>query len=156
MYLRMFEGEVDVDEIADAVMEKLMTVWPAVEDPLKWVITCARNRALDELAKRSREQSGDEADAAYLWHSSLGVVDYQLRVNSVLEALKKLSPPEYRAVVLSAVGFSNTEVADLMRLSPDSVAHYLYEGRKKLGRILRYSRRKPRKFRRSSRASRQG
>jgi RNA polymerase sigma factor (sigma-70 family) len=156
MYLRMFEGEVDIDEIADAVMEKLMTVWPAVEDPLKWVITTARNRALDELAKRSREQSGDEVDAAYLWHSSLGVVDYQLRVNAVLEALEKLSSSEYRAIVLSAVGFSNTEIADLMRSSPDSVAHYLYEGRKKLGRILRYSRRKPRKFRRSRRASRQG
>lgn len=136
-------------------MEKLMTVWTALDDPLRWAITAARHRALDEVEKRSREQLADGVDAAALWHSSLGVIDYQLRSNAVVDALATLSPSERRAVVLSAVGFSNPEIVEITQSTADSVAHQLCEGRKKLGKILRYSRQRPRKFRRSGRASRQ-
>jgi DNA-directed RNA polymerase specialized sigma24 family protein len=44
VYLRhQFRNLVDVEEIADAAMERLYVRWHTVDDPLAWAIRVARN-----------------------------------------------------------------------------------------------------------------
>ena len=146
IYLRhQFSRLVDVEEIADAAMERLYVRWHTVEDPLAWVLTVARNLALDELRKAPVSRLEEEiVNNGGTWISSFGVADQQLRVTAILQALHALPRSQYTVVVLAALGFSNREIAQITRLAENSITHYLYEGRKHLERILQYRRRRSR------------
>ncbi|MEV4316210.1 sigma-70 family RNA polymerase sigma factor [Actinocrispum sp. NPDC049592] len=151
-YLRhRFRDLLDVDEIADAVLEKLLVNWPTVRKPLNWAITAARHLALDELRRtpvERIERIEDAMDSVSQWMSSS--VDERVNVDAILDALHVLSVSERKAIVLAALGYTNPEIAELLELAPSSIPRCLYAGRKKLEKILRYRRRKSSKSRRSS------
>jgi DNA-directed RNA polymerase specialized sigma24 family protein len=74
--------------------------------------------------------------------SSSGVAEQQLRVTAILQSLHALPHSQSRVIILTALGFSNKEIAGITRLAENSIAHYLYEGRKSLEKILQYRRRR--------------
>ncbi len=145
-YLRhRFRDLIDVDEIADAVLEKLLVNWPTVRKPLNWAITAARHLALDELRRtpvERVERIEDAVGSVSQWISSS--VDDRVNVDAILDALHALSVSERKAIVLAALGYTNPEIAELLELAPSSIPRCLYAGRKKLEKILRYRRRRSR------------
>jgi RNA polymerase sigma factor (sigma-70 family) len=142
IYLRhQFRSAVDVEEVADAAMEKLYLRWQEVNDPLAWVISVAKNLALDELRRAPAAQLEEVAGTQVLSVSTTNGADQHLNVDAILQALHLLPHPQHKAIVLAALGFTNREIAEITRSAPNSVAHYLYEGRKNLGSILQYRRR---------------
>ncbi|MFC0110989.1 RNA polymerase sigma factor [Kibdelosporangium aridum] len=144
VYLRhQFRSLVDIEEIADAAMERLYVRWHTVDDPLPWAIAVARNLALDELRKAPVARLEEEiVNSNGTLVSGLGVADQQLRVTAILQSLHALPRSQYTVIVLAALGFSNPEIAGITRLAENSIAHYLYEGRKNLEKILQYRRRR--------------
>ncbi|MCE7011122.1 sigma-70 family RNA polymerase sigma factor [Kibdelosporangium philippinense] len=138
-----FARLVDIEEIADAAMERLYVKWHTVDDPLPWAITVARNLALDELRKAPASRLEEEiVNGNGTPVSGLGVADQQVRVTAIIESLHALPRSQSCVIILAALGFSNKEIAGITRLAENSIAHYLYEGRKNLGKILQYRRRK--------------
>jgi RNA polymerase sigma factor (sigma-70 family) len=150
IFLRHEYGSlVDIDEIADAVLERLLINWHTVEEPVRWAISVARHRAIDELRKAPAQELEESMSSAGMWRSRFGVVEQKFNVDVILEALHTLPDQERKALILAALGFSNQEIADIMNSALNSVSHYLCEGRKKLEKILPYRRRKSRNTRRS-------
>jgi RNA polymerase sigma factor (sigma-70 family) len=148
VYLRHeFRSLVDIDEVADAVMEKLLLRWQTIDEPLRWAISVARHTAIDELRKAPVLNIDRIRSVDSRWVSSFGVVEQQLQVDVILEALQRLSLPERKALVLAALGFTNSEIANIMHAAANSVPHYLYVGRRKLEQILPYYRQKSKKIR---------
>jgi RNA polymerase sigma factor (sigma-70 family) len=137
-----YRSFVDVDEIADAVLERLLMHWCTVDEPVRWAITVARRLAIDELRKAPVTDLEETMNADSAELSRLGVVEQQFNVDVILEALHTLPDQERKALILAALGFSNQEIADIMQSAGNSVTHYLWEGRKKLERILPYRRRR--------------
>jgi RNA polymerase sigma factor (sigma-70 family) len=157
MYLRHeFRSLVDIDEVTDAVMERLHVRWRTIDEPLRWAISAAKHLAIDELRKAPVEDIEQIGSGDFRWVSTFGVVEQQIKVDVILEALQRLSIPERKALVLAALGFTNLEIAHIMHAAVNSVAHYLYEGRKKLGQILPYRRQKSKKIRRTGSQSGRG
>jgi RNA polymerase sigma factor (sigma-70 family) len=144
-----YRSLVDIDEIADAVLEKLLIHWHTVDEPVRWAISVAKHRAVDELRKAPVAELEESMSADSIWMSRLGVVEHQFNVHVIVEALHTLPDRERRALILAALGFTNQEIADITQSAANSVSHYLCEGRKKLEQILPYRRRKSRRTRRS-------
>jgi RNA polymerase sigma factor (sigma-70 family) len=160
IYIRQkFRTSVDIDEITDATMEKLWQHWPEIDNHLAWAITTAKRHACTESGRRSREQAANDgiADDAGSWprSSPAGITDQQ-RVNDLFHALETLSVIQQKVVILAAAGLSNAEIAEFLRSTKNSVAHHLYEGRRKLREILSHHRPKQRRFRRSRPSPQQG
>lgn len=151
VYLRgMFRSNIDIDEVTDAVMEKLLRHWNTINEPLRWAITAAKRLALDALRKAAMDSLSKLISREVVGY---GNTDQQLRVIQILAALQRLPPSEQKVMTLLMWGYNAAEIARILQLSHNSVYHYVCDARKKLGQTLPYSRRRPKKSRRSGPAT---
>jgi RNA polymerase sigma factor (sigma-70 family) len=147
VYLRgTFKNNIDIDEVADAVMEKVLIRWETIADPLRWAITAAKHLAVDELRKAAVVSLSHVISREVM---DYGSTDQRLKLTAIMDALERLPPPERKVLTLLAWGYEVKDIADILQVSVKSVQQYLHVARKKLGRILLYSRRRAQKSRRS-------
>jgi RNA polymerase sigma factor (sigma-70 family) len=140
LYLRREFGGIDVDEIADDVMEQVFRRWNDLDEPKAWALKAARNKALN--AKRRTEiRLSDVAGHEDMWVSKDGVTDSHDDVQEILQAIYQL-PEGYRTVVwLAHLGYTTKEIMAETKWSYRTVSRYKCDGKKALEAILQQRRR---------------
>jgi RNA polymerase sigma-70 factor (ECF subfamily) len=98
--------------------------------PDLWVLRVARNTAISNWRKRSREMAFDQGESA-------SPIDSLIKKEWLTSALDGLSPQQRASFVLHhAEGFPVTVVAERLRTSQSSVKTHLVRARARLRRAL--------------------
>ncbi|MGV9294540.1 MULTISPECIES: RNA polymerase sigma factor [Amycolatopsis] len=117
--------------VSDGLL-RLCRHWNSITgDRVAWTKTVVRRLAID-LRRRSREEAAElhEHDPP-MWAAETPI-DGRLELNAVLELLPTLPPREQAALLWSAFGYQNSEIADRMTISEASVRSYLAHARKRI------------------------
>lgn len=126
--------EHDARDLTDEAFTRALERWPrvqAMEHRSAWVRTVAVNLARRRWRQRGRERRAYER----MGPSDGATVDSYLA--ELLEVMSVLSPRERTAIALRYVlGFTESEIADAMRVRPGTVATTLHRARAKLQQTL--------------------
>ena len=105
-----------------------------IERPEAWLISVARNLAVDSFRKQGRERSGFEEAPPRNPEQQLILSEIQQRI---LSALSKLAQPQRDCIALREFGgLSYHEIAGVMGMSVDSVKVQLFRARHHLRKEL--------------------
>lgn len=103
-----------------------------------WLLTMARNRALDQLRlkgerQRRREEQADELPSAVNMPDFEGSLDEKRRASQVRELIASLNPQQKRAIELAYFqGLSHSEIADSLQEPLGTVKSWIRNGLVKL------------------------
>ena len=103
--------------------------------PLNWIISIARNTAINEFNRRKREMPVDTEASEYLFPTGDGGMESS---DSVRYMMKFLDSDERQVVTLHAVsGFKHWEIADIVGKPLGTVLWIYSKGIKKLKKALK-------------------
>ena len=127
------------EDIAQDAFLILVRKWPDVRrhpQPRAWLYTVGRHLAIDTLKERSREFLREEP----LDQEGAGGDDSSDRYNDIMwvrEAIGKLPPRQREAVWLFYFeGFSQHEIATIMKIQRGAVGALLFQARGRLAELL--------------------
>jgi RNA polymerase sigma factor (sigma-70 family) len=139
-----FGHQINIDDVTDAVMEKVFRRWGAIDEPVRWAITAAKHLAVDELRRATLESLSSVLTREV---EGYGNTDQHLKLAAIMEALQRLPLSQQKIMTLLLLGYEEREIPNILPLSINSVYHYVSDARKRLEKILRYSQRQAKKNR---------
>lgn len=110
------------DALSDLFLELARRDLRHIQSPRAYLLAAARNKALQMLRRRKREQPTDPAHLCFFEAAALDP-EQALLAQRVGEALRAL-PPEQRAVVVLKIyeGLTFVEIAKITRTRPNTAA----------------------------------
>jgi RNA polymerase sigma-70 factor (ECF subfamily) len=148
-YIARLAGDIEVDDITQEVFEKVnrsLDSFKGVSSISTWIYRIATNTVLDRLRspsfKRVTEDLMDEAGDENIWTGrKKAPVDQQLVRKEMSECVKEhidKLPPDYKTIVILSEleEFKNREIAEILRISLDTVKIRLHRARAELKKIL--------------------
>ena len=127
------------DELAEEVLQDVfVSVWRKADSydgsrgkPMTWLISIARNRALDVLRRRGREVliDGEVDSVAELDQLTPAKGDESVQVGEIARCLKELSLEQRNSLLLSYYsGYTHEELAQSMRSPLGTVKSWIRRG----------------------------
>ena len=139
-----FGHQINIDDVTDAVMEKVFQRWGTIDEPVRWAVTAAKHLAVDELRRATLESLSSVLAREV---EGYGNTDQHLKLVAIMEALQRLPLSQQKVMTLLLLGYEEREIPNILPLSINSVYHYVSDARKRLEKILRYSQRQAKKNR---------
>jgi RNA polymerase sigma-70 factor (ECF subfamily) len=148
-YIARLSGDIDADDITQEVFEKVnrgLDSFKGESSISTWIYRIATNTVLDRLRSpaftRAAEGLMDEAEDKDIWTGQKKApVDQQLVRKEMGECVKEhidKLPPDYKTIIILSEleEFKNREIADILRISLDTVKIRLHRARAELKKIL--------------------
>jgi RNA polymerase sigma-70 factor (ECF subfamily) len=148
-YIARLAGDIEVDDITQEVFEKVnrsLHRFTGESSISTWIYRIATNTVLDRLRspsfKRVSEDLIDETEDENIWTGQKKApVDQQLVRKEMGECVKEhidKLPPDYKTIIILSEleEFKNREIADILRISLDTVKIRLHRARAELKEIL--------------------
>jgi RNA polymerase sigma-70 factor (ECF subfamily) len=128
----------------DLTQQILLAVWQAMpswrrDTPLKnFIARIAQNRAINHVATEVRQPKGDEVDEALAdsGPDPEEQVAETVNRNRLVEATRRLPPPQREVIILVLEGFNYAEIADMLNIAPAALAQRLARAKSALQAIL--------------------
>lgn len=148
-YISRLTNDNETEDITQEVFEKInhgLSGFKEKSQLSTWIYRIATNAALDRMRspsfRHSVEELADGEEDRNVWTShEKSPVDRQLIRKEMSECVKEYIdklPSEYKTVILLSEieGFKNKEIADILRVSLDTVKIRLHRARASLKKIL--------------------
>jgi RNA polymerase sigma-70 factor (ECF subfamily) len=142
LVLRILQQATTAEEVVQDVFLQLWrnaAQYDSVRGPfVPWLLTMARNRALDQLRlkgerQRRREEQSEELPSAVTMPDFEGSLDEKRRAVRVRELIASLNPQQKRAIELAYFqGFSHSEIANSLQEPLGTVKSWIRNGLLKL------------------------
>ncbi|MFC4859384.1 RNA polymerase sigma factor [Actinophytocola glycyrrhizae] len=123
----------DATDIAQETMFQLYRHWSSVREPAAWARQVASRRWGRHIADGPREQLVDDAAlqrgsaSSLLTSSDIRAIEQRY---DVLRLLDKLPPRQRQVLAWTYEGYTPTEIAEELQLTPEAVRANLYKARR--------------------------
>jgi RNA polymerase sigma-70 factor (ECF subfamily) len=135
---RMLGSAIDGEDVAQEAALKAVEAFPhqsEIHNLEAWIFRIARNTALDFLRRRSRERTVPVEDDADFVDPYMDT-DRGLQAAESLRQFMRLPPLQRASVILmDVIGYSISEVADILETTIPAVKASLHRGRERLQRL---------------------
>ncbi|MDE0085135.1 MAG: RNA polymerase sigma factor [Candidatus Poribacteria bacterium] len=144
-YNRKIGNPEDVQDLAQDTLLIAMEVIHTIRNPERfnsWLFTIANRRRIKWLKERERRESYEPSEDEFTETAVVGLGPEHIAVNNeyfeiVMGLMAQLSENQRMAILLSANGMKQKEIAKTLKTTTDNVKVLVNRGRKKLKALLK-------------------
>lgn len=128
-------SEADAYDVVQETMRKALRNWVTIRNPEAWARTTASRMHAKRLAEGDTVPVEDIDDRIPRLTSGGSIAAIETE-QDFREALQKLPPRQRQVLAWSFEGYAPAEIAEQLRMTPESVRSNLYKARRTLDQLL--------------------
>jgi RNA polymerase sigma factor (sigma-70 family) len=125
----------DATDIAQETMVKVYQRWSEIRQPQAWARTAASHELVRRVARVREDPVEQVPEPNSLLPPSFDVEKWELR-HEILSGLRALPPRQRQVMAWTLDGYTPTEIADLLEITPEAVRANLMKARRALAAHL--------------------